>query len=137
MNRIANFVKLTVGGCYRNAVRIAFGADRLTNTTFRDTILAGTVPPIETVNYETCISCGMCARQCPVDAIEMVPMRADDPRNRHDKEKNFPELNHVKCVYCFQCHDVCPVFTKMKKESAIHPRGIRPQEYTVDMPEKR
>ncbi|MFH1721901.1 MAG: 4Fe-4S dicluster domain-containing protein [Candidatus Altiarchaeota archaeon] len=134
MNRVKNAIRLMVEGAYTNTTRILFGADRLTNTKMRDSILSGKMEYPKTVNYKTCISCGMCSRACPMDAIEMTPRLVDDPKNPGEKkEKPFPVIDQMKCVYCFQCHDICPVFTKMKKPAAIHPRGIEPLEFTAEM----
>lgn len=48
-----------------------------------------------------CIKCGLCADQCPVDAIEMTP---------------FPVFGK-ECIKCYCCHEICP-------ESAIYETGL-------------
>ena len=118
MNRVKNFIRLAVEGSYSNLLRITLGADRLTNTKMRDKILEGQIPPLQNVDHESCISCGMCSRTCPTEAITMTPTEVDDEKTGEKKKRNFPVIDHLKCVYCFQCHDVCPVFTKMKKAAA-------------------
>ncbi|MCC5465340.1 DUF362 domain-containing protein [Pelosinus baikalensis] len=45
-------------------------------------------------NYNSCISCGECARGCPAKIIDM------------SSGKPIPELN--KCISCFCCHELCP-----------------------------
>jgi len=46
------------------------------------------------VNKTECIGCGICARECPVNAITMKDGKA--------------EINMEKCIRCGKCHDVCP-----------------------------
>jgi len=53
-----------------------------------------------TVDYNKCIGCGMCARICPAEAIEMVP---------HGEKKRKPKFYLSRCTYCLFCADVCPV----------------------------
>jgi formate hydrogenlyase subunit 6/NADH:ubiquinone oxidoreductase subunit I len=45
-----------------------------------------------------CIGCGLCSRDCPAKAIEIVTVNG----------KNRPQLNLSKCVFCYQCAESCP-----------------------------
>jgi formate hydrogenlyase subunit 6/NADH:ubiquinone oxidoreductase subunit I len=45
-----------------------------------------------------CISCGLCASDCPAKAIEMV--------NVEGKKRPLFHLDH--CVFCYQCAESCP-----------------------------
>ena len=52
-----------------------------------------------TINFrveDTCVGCGLCAKKCPVNAIEM-----------HDER---PVWVKVKCVMCLGCLHRCPKF---------------------------
>jgi len=44
---------------------------------------------------EKCTRCGVCAQNCPVNAITM-----------HGKE--LPDYNYKKCITCLCCHELCP-----------------------------
>lgn len=44
-------------------------------------------------NHKSCKSCGVCAKSCPPNAIEMI------------NEK--PEVDLNKCIRCFCCHELC------------------------------
>ena len=46
------------------------------------------------LDREKCISCGICARVCPVDAITMI--------------SGHPEVDRGQCVCCMCCHEMCP-----------------------------
>lgn len=47
---------------------------------------------------ERCISCGLCERDCPADAIKLV----------ETVEKRLPVFYLDLCIFCFQCADSCP-----------------------------
>jgi formate hydrogenlyase subunit 6/NADH:ubiquinone oxidoreductase subunit I len=49
-------------------------------------------------DIDLCISCGLCASDCPAKAIEMVDV----------EEKKRPLFHLDRCVFCYQCAEGCP-----------------------------
>jgi len=48
------------------------------------------------INVETCIFCGICAKKCPTDALSVAR-----------KEKTW-EIERLKCISCGCCVEACP-----------------------------
>ena len=44
-----------------------------------------------------CIGCGLCSRECPSKAIEMVECGG----------KKRPQFSLDKCIFCYQCAETC------------------------------
>jgi formate hydrogenlyase subunit 6/NADH:ubiquinone oxidoreductase subunit I len=44
-----------------------------------------------------CVGCGLCGKECPSRAIEMVEVDG----------KNRPQFRLDKCIFCYQCADTC------------------------------
>jgi len=49
-------------------------------------------------DMDLCISCGLCARDCPAKAIEMVDVEG----------KKKPLFHLDLCIFCYQCAESCP-----------------------------
>jgi len=47
---------------------------------------------------EKCISCGLCERDCPSKAIELVEVSG----------KRMPMFYLDRCIFCYQCAESCP-----------------------------
>src|SRR4030042_3423428 len=45
-----------------------------------------------------CVSCGLCSRDCPAKAIEMVEFEG----------KKRPLFLLDRCIFCYQCAESCP-----------------------------
>ncbi len=61
------------------------------------------------------VQCGNCARHCPAEAIEMVPL---DPNDL--SKGRIPAVNETKCIGCGACEHLCPA----RPLSAIYVEGI-------------
>ena len=64
------------------------------------------------------IPCGNCARHCPAEAINLVPLKGDETTNLL-----IPAVNESKCVGCGACEYVCPA----RPLSAIYVEGVEQQ----------
>jgi len=47
---------------------------------------------------DRCISCSLCEKVCPANAIEMIEV----------DEKKMPLFMLDRCVFCYQCAESCP-----------------------------
>ena len=51
-----------------------------------------------TFDPEKCISCGLCERDCPSKAIELVEVSG----------KRMPHFYLDRCIFCYLCAEGCP-----------------------------
>ncbi len=62
------------------------------------------------VNPETgryrCTACGLCAKACPVDIIQIV--RAKDEKGKPTPYPERYEYNLLECIVCGLCVEACP-----------------------------
>lgn len=64
---------------------------------------------IAIVDKEKCTACGMCAAECPINIIEMVPAesRVHVSCNSHDKGKDVKTVCTTGCIGCKLCEKAC------------------------------
>ena len=85
----------------------------------------GMLHPVETTNFipkinkNSCIGCGKCARECPIDAIEMISME-----NSMGLAQKIPQINEDVCLGCGICARVCfkkSVFLESRAKKIVTP----------------
>lgn len=64
--------------------------------------------PCPVFDHNICVSCGICAQNCPPKAIDM--------------SKGKPEVDLKRCIRCFCCHELCPKKAIDIKKHVIHER---------------
>jgi hydrogenase-4 component H len=52
----------------------------------------------QALDLDLCVGCGLCSRECPSQAIEMV----------EENGKKHPVFLLDRCIFCYHCADVCP-----------------------------
>jgi NADH-quinone oxidoreductase subunit F len=68
------------------------------------------------IDPKKCIGCGLCKRECPVEAIE-------------GEAKLIHIIEHSKCIKCGKCYDVCP--EKIKAVIKISGRKIKTPKHPI------
>ncbi|MFH1055460.1 MAG: 4Fe-4S dicluster domain-containing protein [Candidatus Altiarchaeota archaeon] len=124
MNALTQSLKHIICGAH-NVPKILLGTGRLTDKGIRKTILSGKVKYPDTVDVDLCMGCGVCSRICPVKCITMKPLPEKVKLREGQYKEKYPEIDHEKCMFCFQCHDTCPMYVAHRQQAAIHPRGVR------------
>ena len=75
---------------------------------------------IANINENTCEGCGKCAKACPIEAIEMLPIE-----NPNAKKKKVPRINTSICIGCGVCALKCIKTESLKlvkrEKRVIHP----------------
>ncbi len=119
-----NLIRIALEGALTNLKRILFASDRVTDLEMRDKILNGKVEPTPKVAETSCIGCGGCSNVCPTGAIEMIDL--DTPVQLMDglEKTQIPQLNSLKCVNCYYCHDFCPMYALFGEAATIHPNNV-------------
>lgn len=90
MARIPSLLKSVVANAFRRPATVKYPYQRLEPPKgFRGR---------HEVDWEKCIGCGVCARDCPALAIELV----ETPKGLK------PLIDLSRCIFCYQCADSCP-----------------------------
>lgn len=121
---LGRFLRVIATGIYSNLSRLIFRYDRATSMDLRKQILDGSVEPNKLENWDGCLGCGACANVCPMECIEMVPIDQPVEIIPGYVKRSVPQIDTMKCIYCFQCHDNCPVTALFGLPATIHPREV-------------
>lgn len=127
-----NLLEIMLNGAYDNFKRIFFASDRVTDIEMRNAILNGEVKPEEKVNEDACIGCGGCANVCPTGAISMKTLQSSVRLSNDWVKTEVPEIDPVKCVVCYWCHDFCPIYSLYGEAGTIHPNNVGDNEINSD-----
>ena len=63
------------------------------------------------IDHDTCISCGLCHKNCPYHAIVYIPVPCEEacPVKAIAKdERNIEHIDESICIYCGKCLKACP-----------------------------
>jgi energy-converting hydrogenase B subunit L len=121
---LGSFLRVIASGILSNMSRILFRSDRATSKELRNKILSGEVKPYLKENWGGCLGCGACANTCPMECITMEPIEEPVEILPGFIKKSAPKIDPMKCIYCFQCHDNCPVTALFGLPATIHPREV-------------
>lgn len=119
-----NLIRIFLDGIINNSKRILFASDRVTDMELRNKILEGKIVPTKKVAEVSCIGCGGCSNACPTNAIEMVDLPEPVELMEGLVKDKIPELNSLKCVNCYYCHDFCPLYALFGEAGTIHPNDV-------------
>lgn len=69
---------------------------------------------VAVVDYEACVGCGACAKDCPRNLISMVPFKAERMLvvgcSNRDFGKDVKAVCRVGCIGCKACQKASPLF---------------------------
>ncbi|WFA09954.1 DUF362 domain-containing protein [Tissierella sp. Yu-01] len=73
---------------------------------FVEDFILDNMRPFPTIKDDMCISCAICAKNCPAKIISM--------------ESGKPVINTEECIRCFCCHELCPKGAVGIKRHPLH-----------------
>jgi len=95
-------VKMTkkprISPMFKRAISHIFTKPATTKYPFVKPVLPPDFRGQQVFNINLCVSCGLCSRDCPAKAIEMVEVDG----------KRRPQFKLDLCVFCYQCAESCP-----------------------------
>jgi uncharacterized protein (DUF362 family)/Pyruvate/2-oxoacid:ferredoxin oxidoreductase delta subunit len=77
--------------------------DRLASARYFPTFLKNIISPRPVIDYETCVNCGACILQCPVD-----PKALNWQQRTQRTQTEKPVYNYKDCIRCYCCQEICP-----------------------------
>jgi hydrogenase-4 component H len=83
---------------FKNAVSYVFIKPATTKYPFVKPQLSDDFRGQPDFDIQLCIGCGLCCKECPSRAIEMVNVDG----------KKRPQFRFDKCIFCYQCAETCP-----------------------------
>jgi formate hydrogenlyase subunit 6/NADH:ubiquinone oxidoreductase subunit I len=90
--------KSRVSPMFKRAVSHIFTKPATTKYPFVKPTLPDDFRGQQVYDIKLCISCGLCSRDCPAKAIEMVEVEG----------KRRPQFKLDQCIFCYQCAESCP-----------------------------
>jgi len=119
-------------GAFGNFKKIFFASNRVTDMEMRENILQGKVKPKDKVAVDACIGCSGCANVCPTGAVTMDDLDKSEELMDGWTKTQIPKLNSEKCVFCYYCHDFCPVYALFGEKATIHPNDVGEVELNLE-----
>jgi len=75
------------------------------------------------INQDLCVSCGICQKVCPYNAIVYSPVPCEEEcpvaAISRDLETGKEVIDYSKCIYCGRCTRACPFGTIMERSEII------------------
>jgi len=84
------------------------------------------------IDPNKCIGCGLCAIECPSEAIQMKVVHG--PQKSTGRPKRLPVIHYYLCIFCYHCVDICP--RKAYITSNKPPKPVEKKEQLVGDPTK-
>src|SRR3989304_3649202 len=100
---IAKGLKTTLKHRFRKPITIQYPKERWTPYQRFRGLHALKTEKNESGEKDLCIACGLCARSCPSDIIEIVT----SGKGKERKLEQY-KIDLSRCIYCGFCVEVCP-----------------------------
>jgi len=127
-----NLIRIILEGAFGNFKKIFFASNRVTDMEMRENILEGKVKPKNKVAVDACIGCSGCANVCPTGAVTMDNLYKPEELMDGWTKTQIPKINSEKCVFCYYCHDFCPVYALFGEKATIHPNDVGEVELNLE-----